>query len=172
MNFAPCHTVNTKRRPSVLWSKTKVGVRAVIPGILLFCLGVSVVHAASSAYRWVDSAGQVHYSQTPPAKGPYRLLENPTPTVFSPDRKAMSDFLQASDQREAAAKAARELAEKKRVADAAQCEEGRKRLEVLESRPPRRFFLTGADGQPARMTDEQWETRKDRAQAMITQSCH
>ncbi|TAM26562.1 MAG: DUF4124 domain-containing protein [Nevskiaceae bacterium] len=131
----------------------------------------AAVSAQASVYRWVDARGQVHYSQTPPAKGAYRLLDTPAPTVFTPDRKAMSEFLQAADQREAAGQQARALADQQRVADAGQCAEASTRLEYLESRPPRRFFVTGPDGEPSRMTDEQWEARKGEAQARILKSC-
>ncbi|TAM26598.1 MAG: DUF4124 domain-containing protein [Nevskiaceae bacterium] len=139
--------------------------------LVVLCLATPAVNAQAAVYRWVDTRGQVHYSQTPPAKGEYRLLDNPAPMVFTPDRKAMSDFLQATEQRETAVQQGREQVAKKRLADAGRCAEASKRLEDLESRPPRRFFVTGPDGQPSRMTDEQWETRKGEAQAIITQSC-
>ena len=139
--------------------------------MVLLCSVSAAVTAQAAVYRWVDARGQVHYSQTPPAKGAYRLLDPPTPTVFTPDRKAISEFLQAADERESAEQKQRELAAETKRTDVGLCTEASKRLEYLESRTPRRFFVTDANGESSRMTEEQWEARKRETQAIIAKSC-
>ena len=51
--------------------------------ILIFALLCAALPAAADVYKWVDSEGKIHYSDTPPAKGAAKTVDLPKVIVES-----------------------------------------------------------------------------------------
>ena len=89
----------------------------------------AVVHA-DTVYRWVDTQGRVHYSQSPPSDtiaSAVKVVPPPAPTSFSPaERQSLDKFLrsqQAAQKKQAAverAEAKQHAQQQKRCAAARQ----------------------------------------------------
>lgn len=121
-------------------------------------------------YRWVDESGQVHYSDRPPAVEA-EAYSVPPPNAAQSDPAAVKNFYeeQRRKREEREAKRAEQSAQRQLAAE--QCDQARERLKLLDERPPNRLMVTGPDGQPARMTTEQWNERRAKAQAGIDKNC-
>lgn len=117
---------------------------AVVAALLL-----QAVPAAAAVYRWVDAAGVVHYSESPPDHGNYDRLN--ISTGSSGVHVGVDDL---SGKPAASTTAEGGIAAK--AQDAERCAKARERIQVLEQTTAHRLMVTGADGQPARMTDEQY----------------
>lgn len=134
----------------------------------LWILGLAAWPAlAGNIYKWKDAQGQLHYSQTPPARGTVQLqpqnhvqsgirLQAPVPaasaTTAPPVAKPATD-----------ANAPAPAPETKQ-AKAQRCSESQQRLVFLEEHPARRLFVKGADGSESRMTEEEHAARVVKAQ--------
>lgn len=121
-------------------------------------------------YRWVDESGQVHYSDIPPA-GEAEAYTVPPSNAAKSDSTAVKNFYEDQRRQREEREAKRIEQSARRLLAAEQCDQARARLKVLDERPPNRFMVTGSDGQPARMTAEQWNERRAKAQAGIVKSC-
>ncbi|MES2884600.1 MAG: DUF4124 domain-containing protein [Pseudomonadota bacterium] len=111
--------------------------------------------AAGNIYKWTDAQGQVHYTQTPPARGPAVArpqssvqpgvsLQAPPPPPAPPPAASTAAVGKPPAPETAEAKTRR-------------CEASKQRLEFLEENPARRLMVQSADGSEARMTEEQHE---------------
>ncbi|MGQ0618968.1 MAG: DUF4124 domain-containing protein [Panacagrimonas sp.] len=131
--------------------------------------------AAGRAYRWVDAAGQVHYSQQRPASGLYQVVEPSTRASAAIGGSAASDaqkrFLESA---EAADKLAAEQEARRRQALAESrtvCDKARARLVFLDERTARRLAVENPDGTAARMDDAEFERRRTAVQQQIQEHC-
>lgn len=134
--------------------------------VLLLC-GLPLA-ASAQIYKWTDDKGQVHFSQNPPKTGVYTDV-TPTepvsgtemgpkpPPRFAPHGGASSGAAQGNLQA--------------RADDAERCAKANERISYLQEKTARRLFVTGDDGQPARMTDEQFDEQLKDAQDAAGKYC-
>lgn len=135
--------------------------------ILLLC-GLPLVTSAQ-IYKWTDANGQVHFSQNPPKQGNYQDVTPQQPisgtsTDGGKPRPAAGTSPGGGDkapQQSLQAKADNEE----------RCAKARERISFLQEKTPRRLMVTGDDGQPARMTEEQFNQQLQDAQDAAGKYC-
>lgn len=122
---------------------------------------VALPATAGNIYKWKDAQGQVHYSQTPPERGPVTakpqgsvqpgvsLQAPPPPVPAAVASTAAPDRTPAPESAEVKAK---------------RCEASKQRLVFLEEHPAQRLMVQGADGSESRMTEEQHDQNIAKAQ--------
>lgn len=141
--------------------------------VLPLCL-LLPLSAAAEVYRWEDADGVVHYSQTPPAEGDYRAVKPrlPAPTA-APALQQNQRFLdQAAGLPTPPPVAEAGPAEAPpRTLNAERCALGRDTLSQLDAGSPRRYLIKNEDGTVERMSDEQAASIRQRATAMVAESC-
>ncbi|UCC55563.1 MAG: DUF4124 domain-containing protein [Gammaproteobacteria bacterium] len=125
-------------------------------------------------YKWVDDAGEVHYSQVPPPNRDYEVIKRAAEPADDP-AKIRSDL---NKQVEAMDKDQEEKAEE--VKDAEQwariqklrrknCEIANKNLANLQQGGQKAFMTP--DGEVVRLTDEERQRRIDEANRQIKENC-
>lgn len=128
--------------------------------------------AVAQIYRWVDADGVVHFSQTPPEHGGYQKISPQLPPATpAPGVEALREDAQRFDQTNAQAKQAREKMLQAKAEQAERCAKARERISFLEEKTAHRLFVTGPDGQPARMSDEQFQQTLADARAAAAKYC-
>lgn len=137
--------------------------------LLLVLLALPSLVAAQT-YRWVDEKGQVHYTQTPPVNRQYAVIgPAPPPSASNQDdlnKSLEKDIKDRPQQQEAAAKAEQEQARRQE-----NCKKAMEQLAHLEARTARRLGTTDAQGNPSRMTEEQFQERRAAEQQKISANC-
>lgn len=139
--------------------------------ILLLC-GAPLWCGAQQIYRWVDSGGVVHFSQTPPAEGNYQNVTSslPQPTTYAPGTAA-GGKAQRPPPRDAGAEHDQQALQAK-ADNEERCAKARERVTFLSDKTAHRLFVTGDNGQPARMTDEQFQQEMKDAQDAVDKYCN
>ena len=127
--------------------------------------------ALADTYKWTDSAGQVHYSQTRPPTGSYEVLGHAPPPSDAPNQDALNQSLQKSaaeapKQKEEADRLARLQAER-----LDRCKAAMNQLTYLDTTPPRRMASTDDKGNPVRMNDEDVAKKRAEVQKQIKENC-
>lgn len=129
--------------------------------------------AQAAIYRWVDSHGVVHFAQSPPETG--RAVQRIDPQVPPPTAAPAVKAIDQTTARFSAQQAQRQQAHEKELAGKARraedCAKARSRISMLEEKTAHRLFVKGANGQLARMTQEQFERRLQQARAAAAASC-
>jgi hypothetical protein len=135
--------------------------------------GITPVQA--QVYKWVDSTGQVQYTQMPPPEGVESArIESEPPPVTEPSATITSpqERLQASEEQkkqQAEANTDKEMqAENERIAKQ-NCITARNNLEQL-NRSGQIRYRTG-DGEVLRLSEEQRQQRIEEAQGQIKEFC-
>ena len=118
-----------------------------LPAVLLCCL--PVLAWAQQIYKWTDASGVVHFSQNPPAQGSY---ENVTPNLPPPGQAPKYHLSDESGTGKTASQATQAQADNEE-----RCAKARERVSFLKDKTAHRLYTTGADGQPSRMTDEEFD---------------
>jgi hypothetical protein len=138
-------------------------------GLVLVLLPLS---AAAQIYRWTDASGQVHFAQKPPATGDYQLLhpELPPPTP-APGVDAIRRRAQGYAQEDADRQKSRRVLLQAQADKAERCAKVRERIAYLEQSTAHRLFKTGDDGQPARLTEAEFQERLDDARSAAAKYC-
>lgn len=138
----------------------------------LLCLALSLPTAllAADIYSWEDANGVKQFTQEAPPKGiHYRRI--PVESTSSggtarpkPARTTDTALGGGPKTREAGLKLKAETLEK--------CAKARERIVFLEEKTARRLFVAAPDGgEPARMTDEQFQAELDAAKALESANC-
>ena len=118
-------------------------------GLLVF--HAPMAQAAQDIYRWVDEKGVVHYSARPPQGYEYKKVNPNTSSVGTvaaqkPARKDLENTISSRNEvEESTASSPEEVA--------AACERTRQALAGIES--TNRVMVTGEDGEPRRLTDDE-----------------
>lgn len=138
---------------------------------LLLLLAVIPPALCAQMYRWVDDKGQVHYTQTPPPGRKATPVAPAPPPSEGGNQKALNKALEADikdrpKRAEEAAKAAQEQARKQE-----NCRQAQERLKSLDASTARRLMVQDEKGQPARMTEEQFQQKRAEAQQQISENC-
>jgi hypothetical protein len=136
--------------------------------VLLLC---SLPLAASAQiYKWTDANGQVHFSQSPPKEGNYQdvtpqlPLSGTTTGGGSSTRRSAPPVAAGDD-------AAQQRAVQAKADNEERCAKARERISYLQEKTAHRLLVTGPDGQPARMTDEQFAAELQDAQDAASKYC-
>ncbi len=139
--------------------------------VLLLC---SMALQAEEIYRWVDAAGGVHFSSTPPPgqaaeSEDLKFQRNPDPQEAS---ERLKSYDEAAEQRRVAEAQAAEVAARQReiaAARSANCASARDALRRLQNEPMVRFQRE--DGSYQRYTDQDREQRMAEARATEREFC-
>lgn len=143
----------------------------------LICLPL-LAQADTTAYRWVDGAGQVHFSQVPPPSGKYDIIRSTgaaQPSAGGGDSTGINADTQkfiedAEAERKAKTEAKAKAKEEKAMAEK-KCGEARARHQFLEERTARRLAAPSADGNLERLPEDEFLKRLDAAQKEIDSNC-
>jgi len=138
--------------------------------IFTLFLGVlPVIASAQQIYRWVDANGQAHFSQNPPPTGEYKNVtpEGTASPGPNPSYKPGTTFSDSS----AADEKARQTALKSKADNAERCAKANERVSFLEEKTAHRLFKTGPDGEPARVTDEEFDQELNDAKTAASKYC-
>lgn len=135
-----------------------------------------------AVYKWVDADGKVHYSQSPPLDRPAEKVKMPSqpPADAAPKAQAPKtigtekepDTATTKDQNQAAQKDKKETKKEKREKEAQRqenCDQARRSLEGLESRP--RARKTEPDGTLVYMTDEERQAAIEQSRQGVSDFC-
>lgn len=148
-------------------------MKSLAAAALLCSLPFGIASAASEIYRWVDANGVTHFSQDAPGTGtPYqRVTPQLAPATPAPHVEGLRNLQRAADAQSAELNKTREAGLKLRAETLERCAKARERITFLQEKTARRLFKTGADGQPARFTDEEFEAELKKAQTEADQTC-
>jgi hypothetical protein len=124
--------------------------------------------ASAQIYKWTDADGQVHFSQTPPKIGEYQNVTPLYPVSGSGSQLARHS---ASASSSGDGDAAQQQALQAKADDEERCAKARERISFLQEKTAHRLMVTGDDGQPARMTDEQFNQQLQDAQDAASKYC-
>lgn len=114
--------------------------------LLALCAALSPALAQQQqVYQWKDAQGRTHYSSTPPANGNYsvRGVRNRQPEAAAAQPEGKSE--------------------------SAECKQARTNLAVL--RESVSVQMTGADGQPRTLTDEERASQTRLAETILETNC-
>ncbi|MBN8885965.1 MAG: DUF4124 domain-containing protein [Rudaea sp.] len=146
-------------------------VRAALPRLAVMLALATVlasgVAAAAELYKWTDSKGVVHYSDTPPPKGgeaPQRLRLNGTESPTKPDPTAEQKAAAETEAGKAAEATPTTLPDtpenRKRF-----CEQAQAQLDLLQSK----FQVADSNGKP--LDDKTRAERTAQAKQAATTYC-
>jgi hypothetical protein len=134
---------------------------------LLLC-SLPLAASAQQIYKWTDANGQVHFSQNPPKQGNYQNVTPQQPvsgaTTGGGAHAVRSSWPSASSSGGSSSSDARADNEER-------CAKARERISFLQEKTAHRLLVTGDDGQPSRMTDEQFDQQLKDAQDAADKYC-
>ncbi len=144
-----------------------------LPILTLLTVATLPLLAQADIYRWVDANGGVHFSESAPQQGNYQQLNPETsPTGADSGVTSAGKFLGDKGKRDAAAGKAQQVATQAKAESAEKCAKARERIANLEEKTAHRLMVKGPDGQPARMTDEQFDQELKTAQQNQAKFCN
>jgi hypothetical protein len=126
--------------------------------------------ASAQIYKWTDDKGQVHFSQNPPKTGEYTDV-TPTAPVSGTEMGPRSPARLAPRGGSSSGGLPPQTNLQARADDAERCAKANERISFLQEKTAHRLFVTGDDGQPARMTDEQFDEQLKDAQEAAGKYC-
>lgn len=132
-------------------------------GLMLATLSLPV--SAQALYRWVDSNGVVHYSDSPPADTPYETRSIRNATLPKPEDDVPPPTATAASGQPNPAQAAKDDPARQR-----NCEQARLNLELLQSDSPVRMDLDG-DGEAEPIEDAARQLQIDLARRQVASYC-
>ncbi|HZR38176.1 MAG TPA: DUF4124 domain-containing protein [Nevskia sp.] len=129
--------------------------------------------ASAQIYKWTDANGQVHFSQNPPKQGSYQDVTPQGPISgtstdsngrpLPPPPRSGGGSSSGSAPATQAMRAGADNAER--------CAKANERIAYLQEKTAHRLMVTGDDGQPARMTDEQFDQQLKDARDAAAKYC-
>ena len=148
---------------------------------LALAIGFSVVSAsavASEIYRWTDEDGTVHYGDRPSGEADEQVVaidSRPTDNAAVQQRYEARFSSQASStETQSAEEEERPPTRAERRAAAAEqqanCQQYRAQLERFES--SRRLYREDENGERVWMTDDEVEATRNRARALVQETCN
>ena len=111
--------------------------------------------ASAQIYKWTDANGQVHFSQNPPKTGNYSDVTPQLP-VSGTSTGGSSSPRPSGSGGASAPSAPSQQAMQAGADNAERCAKANERISFLQEKTAHRLYVTGDDGQPARMTEEQF----------------
>jgi len=153
------------RRPTVLLNS-----RLMNRAIALLLCSLPLV-ASAQIYKWTDATGQVHFSQNPPKEGNYQNVTPQLPVSGASTGSSSAPARHSAAASGSADDAARQQALQAKADNEERCAKARERISFLQEKTAHRLFVTGDDGQPARMTDDQFGQQLQDAQDAAAKYC-
>lgn len=120
-------------------------------------------------YRWVDDKGQVHYTQTPPRRGPYDVVAPASPPSSAPNQESLNEALDLSKGNEPEEQQKKQEAAELAAKRQAQCRDAMARVAFLQSSG--RIFSINDQGERVYRTDQQLQQERAAAQQRVTEIC-
>jgi hypothetical protein len=136
-------------------------MRRRLPAALLCCL--PLLGWAQQIYKWTDASGVVHFSQNPPAQGSYEKVQPEFSSVVPAPKYHTNDSAESASSQSHASQAQADNEER--------CAKARERISYLQDKTAHRLMTTGPDGQPSRMTDEEFDAAVKDAQDAASKYC-
>jgi hypothetical protein len=137
---------------------------------ILLC-GLPLAVSAQQIYKWVDANGQVHFSQNPPKDGNYQNVTPQQPVSGTTTGGGGGGGVHATRSSWSSSSSGGNAALQSKTDDEERCAKARERISFLQEKTAHRLFVTGDDGQPARMTDEQFDEQLKDAQEAADKYC-
>ena len=151
-----------------------MNAKLLLPALLLPAALGFVAAQAQQVYRWVDSQGNVHYSQTPPPNAATKAsLINvapppPDPTGMAEQKQLVKSVAAADAAKQKAAEQAAQAAAKKARQQQA-CDAARRQLQgYMEAH---RVITNGNSAKPAYYTGEDLVKFREQAQQQVDKIC-
>ena len=126
--------------------------------------------ASAQIYKWTDPNGQVHFSQNPPKTGVYTDV-TPTAPVSGTEMGPKPPPRFAPHDGASSGGGAAQASLQARADNAERCAKANEHISYMQEKTARRLFVTGDDGQPSRMTDEQFDEQLKDAKAAADKYC-
>jgi len=145
---------------------------ALLPALLPVLLMPPAAESAEAVYRWVDDDGVVHYSQQAPRGiDAERVAPGRANTVSMPGAARQSEDAPdpEAERRRELDQAAQERLRKVSARRAENCRQARTRFEQLTTHP--RIRLTDEEGNTRMLTEEERQSRIERARDAIIANC-
>lgn len=141
--------------------------------VLFAALAALPLAALAQTYKWRDARGQVHYAQVPPKSGTYEVITPaattaPTP---APNQEALNQSLQDAQKTAPAQQAAADKAAAEQAQRQEKCKQALERIAYMDARTPRRLGVKDAQGNSARMTQEDFDKQRGAWQQQADQNC-
>jgi hypothetical protein len=128
--------------------------------------------AAPGVYRWVDSHGVVHYSDSPPPRGAKKVnvkTASPDPAEAAAKKKARQAKLSVWQTKQAKAQAEAKKAKQKQAQKAKACAKAKKRVHKLAGID--RVQYHGPKGKTTYLSGQQLAAFKQKARERAAKAC-
>jgi hypothetical protein len=175
-----------RKRQTSRWRKVEVEMlHKILMGLLI--AGLAAMATADTVYKWVDSSGQIHFTDLPPRQGDAKILSVYQRESGTVDDGSSDDSDNSEEGDESASRPASQSGEAttpeppvseeamaSAEADAAkakveQCKAAQDRYQrYIDSR---RLFRETADGKREYLTDQQLTEARARAKQAVTDYC-
>ena len=125
-------------------------------------------------YKWVDDAGEIHYTQVPPPNRDYEVMKRAAAPADDPDkiRNDLKEQVETMDkQQEEKAEEVKDAEQWARIQKQRRknCEIAKKNLANLHQGGQKAFMTP--DGEVVRLTDDERQRRIDEANKQIKENC-
>jgi hypothetical protein len=138
----------------------------------LAVLAMSSSVATAAMYRWVDSKGQVHFTQVPPeAPREYEVIGNAPPPSAAPNQDSLNQTLQKSVQDAPKQKEQADKVAQAKALRQERCTAAMNHLQMLDAQTARRLATKDAQGNPVRMSEDEFQKERTVAQKDIKDNC-
>lgn len=140
---------------------------------ILFALSFAAAPmlAAAEVYRWVDDRGQVQYSQVPPKGRDAQPIGPPAPPAAAPNQDSLNQSLKDANAAEPKKKAEADRIAQNQANLEEYCKQLREQLTYLDAKTARRLGTTDEKGNVTRVTEEQFQERRNELLQKISESC-
>ena len=143
--------------------------------LLRFSLGVVLAAApllaAAQVYRWVDDRGQVHYSQVPPPGRDAQPVGPPPPPQAAPNQDNLNQSLKDANEAAPKNKAEAERLAQNQANLEDYCKQLRSQLAYLDEKTARRLGGTDEKGNVTRVTEEEFQQRRNDVLKSLAERC-
>lgn len=143
-----------------------------MPRLILFILLAAPAFMASAeAYRWVDREGRVHYGQVPPPGAQAQVVGPARGPGTAPNQDSLNKALEDGAKQDAERKAQAEKLAAEQAQRNQRCRTAMEALAYLDASTARRLARTDEKGQPVRLTEAEFQKRREEQQKAIEQNC-
>jgi hypothetical protein len=138
---------------------------------LAMLLAAAPLLAMAEVYRWVDDRGQVHYSQVPPTGRAAQPVGPPPPPQAAPNQDNLNQSLKDANEAAPKNKAEADRLAQNQANVEEYCKQLRSQLAYLDEKTARRLGATDDQGNVARVTEEEFQQRRNEILKNLTERC-
>lgn len=139
--------------------------------VLGLALATAPLLAAAQVYRWVDDRGQVHYSQVPPAGKKAEPVGPAKEPQAAPNQEALNQSLKDANEAAPKQKEQADKAAQNQAALEQHCKQAREQLAYLDSKTAQRLATTDEKGNVTRVTEDEFQQRRNELLKIIGERC-